>query len=77
MNSIWEDFARYIFHVEVQIEPSSAAGQQWRASAARARSSTGSLTYTGGVGAGQRARSRAATRRSAGRVASPSPRTRS
>ena len=25
MNSIWEEFARYIFHVEVEIEPAQAA----------------------------------------------------
>ena len=39
MNSIWEDFGRYIFHVEVEIEP--AAG---RAGASRPRRSTRSST---------------------------------
>ena len=28
MNSIWEDFAKYIFHVEVEIEPAAAAADR-------------------------------------------------
>jgi preprotein translocase subunit SecA len=43
MNSIWEDFGRYIFHVQVEIEP-TAAGLP-RSSATQRASS---LTYTGG-----------------------------
>ena len=35
MNSIWEDFGRYIFHVQVQIEPAQAAAMSRRSSTAR------------------------------------------
>ncbi len=45
MNSIWEDFARYIFHVELEIEPTQAELQ--RAPAGRS-SSTRGLSYSGG-----------------------------
>ena len=39
MNSIWEDFGRYIFHVEVEIEPAQAAAHvdAGRSTAAGAR----------------------------------------
>ena len=30
MNNIWEEFARYIFNVEVQVEGQNGGGQQWR-----------------------------------------------
>jgi preprotein translocase subunit SecA len=43
MNSIWEDFGRYIFHVQVEIEPAQPALS--RSSQTRRASS---LTYTGG-----------------------------
>ena len=45
MNSIWGDFGRYIFHVQVEIEP--AQGGAPMASSSQTRRST-SLTYTGG-----------------------------
>jgi preprotein translocase subunit SecA len=45
MNSIWEDFARYIFHVEVEIEPAEAEMALMPSSRS---SSTRGLTYTGG-----------------------------
>jgi preprotein translocase subunit SecA len=35
MNSIWEDFGRYIFHVQVQIEPAQAAALSRRSSTSR------------------------------------------
>ena len=35
MNSIWEDFGRYIFHVQVQIEPAQAAAMSRRSSTSR------------------------------------------
>ena len=44
MNSIWEDFGRYIFHVQVQIEPAQAAAMSRRSSTARVRG----VTYSGG-----------------------------
>jgi preprotein translocase subunit SecA len=45
MHSIWEDFARYIFHVEVEIEPAQAEMALMPSSRS---SSTRGLTYTGG-----------------------------
>jgi preprotein translocase subunit SecA len=51
MNSIWEDFAKYIFHVEIEIEP---AEPERSFTPARSRtSSTRGLNYTGGEGAAQ------------------------
>ena len=48
MNNIWDEFARYIFNVEVSVEPEQQqAGPQWGLSGQSA-SSTGSLNYTGG-----------------------------
>jgi preprotein translocase subunit SecA len=44
MNSIWEDFGRYIFHVQVEIEPAQAAAF---GSSSQTRRTSG-LTYTGG-----------------------------
>jgi preprotein translocase subunit SecA len=46
MNSIWEDFGRYIFHVQVQIEPAEAAAMTRRSSTSR----VSGMTYTGGGG---------------------------
>jgi preprotein translocase subunit SecA len=44
MNSIWEDFGRYIFHVQVEIEPAQAAAL---GNASQTRR-TSSLNYSGG-----------------------------
>jgi preprotein translocase subunit SecA len=44
MNSIWEDFGRYIFHVQVEIEPAQAAALGSSSPTRR----TSSLNYTGG-----------------------------
>jgi preprotein translocase subunit SecA len=59
MNSIWEEFARFIFRVEVQIEGENGhgAGQQQQqpqpwGSAGNA-SATGNFSYTGGTAADQ------------------------
>src|SRR5213075_3095719 len=48
IHSIWEEFARYIFRVEVEIEGENGqAGQQvWQPTASS--SSTGTLQYAGG-----------------------------
>jgi preprotein translocase subunit SecA len=47
IQSIWEEFARYIFNVEIEIEPEQdGAGQMWQPPAGS--SSTGNLQYTGG-----------------------------
>jgi preprotein translocase subunit SecA len=47
MNSIWEDFAKYIFHIEVEIEPAEA---QMAFTPSSRSSSTRGLSYTGGGG---------------------------
>jgi len=44
MNSIWEDFGRYIFHVQVQIEPAEAAALSRRSSTSR----VSGVSYSGG-----------------------------
>src|SRR4051812_16095324 len=56
MNSIWEEFARFIFHVEVEVEGQNGgpdgggAGPQpgWAVGGGASSSSTGGLTYHGG-----------------------------
>jgi len=45
MNSIWEDFARYIFHVELEIEPSEA---EMAFTPSSRSSSTRNISYSGG-----------------------------
>jgi preprotein translocase subunit SecA len=45
MNSIWEDFARYIFHVELEIEPAEA---EMAFTPSSRSSSTRGLNYSGG-----------------------------
>jgi preprotein translocase subunit SecA len=45
MNSIWEDFGRYIFHVQVQIEPELAEAAMSRSSAT---GGVRGITYSGG-----------------------------
>src|SRR4051794_8325995 len=49
MNNIWDEFARYIFNVEVSVEPEQQQqqGPQWGMSG-QSSSSTGTLNYTGG-----------------------------
>jgi preprotein translocase subunit SecA len=46
MNNIWDEFARYIFNVEVSVEPEQQAGPQW--GAGQSSTATGSLNYAGG-----------------------------
>jgi preprotein translocase subunit SecA len=51
MNNIWDEFARYIFNVEVQVEAEqqqqSQPAQRWTPGGANS-SSTGGLNYSGG-----------------------------
>ena len=47
MNNIWEEFARYIFNVEVQVEGQNGDGQQWPVGGGARASQTG-LNYAGG-----------------------------
>ena len=60
MNSIWGDFARMIFHVEVTVDGPTAARPRRRRGAARARASSSStggnrnVTYSGGGSAAGR-----------------------
>jgi preprotein translocase subunit SecA len=46
MNNIWDEFARYIFNVEVSVEPEQQAGPQW--GAGQSSTATGTLNYAGG-----------------------------
>jgi preprotein translocase subunit SecA len=48
MNNIWDEFARYVFNVDVTLEPEQQAeGPQW-GMGGQASSTTGNLNYTGG-----------------------------
>jgi preprotein translocase subunit SecA len=49
MNNIWDEFARYIFNVDVTVEPEQPQqpGTQWGLGG-QSSSSTGALNYTGG-----------------------------
>jgi preprotein translocase subunit SecA len=48
MNNIWDEFARYVFNVEITLEPEQQpAGPQW-GMGGQSSSSTGTLNYTGG-----------------------------
>ena len=47
MNNIWEEFARYIFNVEVKVEGQNGDGQQWPVGGGQSASRTG-LNYAGG-----------------------------
>jgi preprotein translocase subunit SecA len=46
MNNIWDEFARYIFNVEVAVEPEQPAAPRW--GAGQNTTSTASLNYAGG-----------------------------
>ncbi|MBA3263840.1 MAG: preprotein translocase subunit SecA [Thermoleophilaceae bacterium] len=46
MNNIWDEFARYIFNVEVSVEPEQPAAPRW--GAGQNTTSTASLNYAGG-----------------------------
>ena len=53
MNNIWDEFARYVFNVEIEVEqPQQPAGPQW--GAGPNASSTGSYSYAGGHSAAGR-----------------------
>jgi preprotein translocase subunit SecA len=48
MNNIWDEFARYVFNVDVTLEPEQQGeGPQW-GMGGQASSTTGNLNYTGG-----------------------------
>jgi preprotein translocase subunit SecA len=55
MNNIWDEFARYVFNVEIEVEQQQqqqAAGPRW--GAGQNSSSTGAYNYTGGHSASGR-----------------------
>ncbi len=51
MNSIWSDFARMVFHVEVEIEVDDPAAAQQAFGAPGSATRAGNVSYTGGSGA--------------------------
>ncbi len=59
MNSIWEEFARFVFHVDVKVRDENGAGESalpgWAAGASSSSSSSAgsSFSYTGGTAADQ------------------------
>jgi len=53
MNSIWEEFGRYIFVVDVQVEGENGAARRQTWGATPNSSSTGRLNYAGGTSDGQ------------------------
>jgi preprotein translocase subunit SecA len=54
MNTIWADFARMIFHVEVEVEGADGNGPgDYELPAATRGNGGGNVTYTGGVGTAQ------------------------
>jgi preprotein translocase subunit SecA len=46
MNNIWDEFARYIFNVEVSVEPEQPATPRW--GAGQNSTASGNLNYAGG-----------------------------
>jgi preprotein translocase subunit SecA len=73
MTNIWDEFARYIFNVEIEVEGGDGAepvpGGGWGAGANA--SSTGSFSYAGGTAADQPSALAAAAAQSAGAGAVP------
>jgi preprotein translocase subunit SecA len=56
MTNVWDEFGRYIFNVEVEVEGGDGAGpeqQPWGMGGGAATSSTGNLGYAGGTAADQ------------------------
>jgi preprotein translocase subunit SecA len=50
MNTIWADFARMIFHVEVEVEADGGGGGAAVPQLGAAGGGASTMTYTGGVG---------------------------
>jgi preprotein translocase subunit SecA len=53
MNTIWSDYARMIYHVEVEIEGANGAGPVPQRQASGSSTRAANVTYSGGVGAAQ------------------------
>jgi preprotein translocase subunit SecA len=75
MNSIWEEFARYVFNVEVQVEGQQQQQQRQGAwtMGGSATSSTGNLSYDGGHAEAGSAAIAAAAGQASAAVAEPEP----
>nr|MDQ3587826.1 SEC-C metal-binding domain-containing protein [Actinomycetota bacterium] len=75
MNNIWDEFARYIFNVEVELEGGNGAGPEQAPASnwatAGNTSSTGSFRYAGGTAADQPSALAAAAAQTAGGGAVP------
>jgi preprotein translocase subunit SecA len=53
MNTIWSDFTRMIFHVEVQVEGENGDGPPQQYTPSGSSTSAGRVSYSGGVGTSQ------------------------
>jgi preprotein translocase subunit SecA len=53
MNTIWSDFTRMIFHVEVQVEGENGHGPPQQYTPSGSSTSSGRVSYSGGVGTSQ------------------------
>jgi preprotein translocase subunit SecA len=53
MNAVWEEFGRYIFVVDVEVEGANGAARRQTWGGGSNTSSTGRLTYAGGTSDGQ------------------------
>jgi preprotein translocase subunit SecA len=53
MNTIWSDFTRMIFHVEVQVEGENGDAPQEQYTPSGSATSAGRVSYSGGVGTSQ------------------------
>jgi len=53
MNTIWSDYARMIYHVEVTVEGENGAGPVPQRQASGSSTRAANVTYSGGVGAAQ------------------------
>lgn len=53
MNTIWSDFTRMIFHVEVQVEGDEGESPEQRYTPSGSSTSAGRVSYSGGVGTAQ------------------------
>jgi preprotein translocase subunit SecA len=65
MNSVWEEFGRYIFVVDVQVEGADSAARRQTWGGSPNGSSTGRLNYAGGTAADQPSALRAAAQAAA------------
>jgi preprotein translocase subunit SecA len=53
MNTIWSDFARMVYHVEVEVEGANGGGAPEWEPAGGSQTRPGRVSYSGGVGSAQ------------------------